>query len=165
MKIPIKKIRDGAFVPVRAKESDAGYDLIATEPIVIQPFERVLVKTGIQIAIPDGYYGRIAPKSGLAWKKGVDILAGVIDSGYRGEVGVLIINLNWSWKDFLGLLVPDLVRDMLGHPNRVEFKPGEFVAQIIIEPCAQVEWEEVNELPESERGQGGYGHSGAGVTR
>jgi dUTP pyrophosphatase len=100
------------------------------------------VNTGIQIAIPEGYYGRIAPRSGLAVKHGIDVLAGVVDSGYRGEVGVVLQNL--GLMDF-------------------EYREGDRIAQLIIEKCHDVEWEEVEseeDLVSSERGEGGFGSTG-----
>ena len=92
MEIKFKCLESNAKQPYRAKESDAGYDLFATESCVIQPMERKLVSVGISIEIPDGYYGRIAPRSGLAVKNGIDVLAGVVDSGYRDCLKVVLIN-------------------------------------------------------------------------
>ena len=88
MKIKIKKINPDGKVPTRAKSSDAGYDLYSTVDMPITPTARQLVPTGIAIEIPEGYYGRIAPRSGLAVRAGIDILAGVVDSGYRNEIKV-----------------------------------------------------------------------------
>ena len=84
MNIKIKKINSRARIPTQATDGDAGYDLYAVRDMVIPPLSREIVPTGIQIEIPKGYYGRVAPRSGLAVKKGIDVLAGVIDSGYRG---------------------------------------------------------------------------------
>ena len=101
---------------------------------------RRIVKTGISIAIPPGYYGRIAPRSGLAIKRGIDVLAGVVDSGYRGEVGVVLQNL--SEHDF-------------------PFSQGERVAQLILEQCNTIGWVEVEELEDSVRSDGGFGSTGS----
>ena len=141
MKINIKKLEEKATLPSRASEADAGYDLYSLKDSYARanPGERILVKTGISVAIPQGYYGRIAPRSGLAYKHGIDVLAGVIDSGYRGEVGVVIINL--------------------GKESHL-FEGGSRVAQLIIEKCHDVEWQECEDLDDSDRGEGGFGSSG-----
>ena len=140
MKIKIKKINPDGKVPTRAKSSDAGYDLYSTVDMPITPTARQLVPTGIAIEIPEGYYGRIAPRSGLAVRAGIDILAGVVDSGYRNEIKVLMINLG---------------------EGLVSVNKGDRIAQLIIEKCYDVEWEEVNELSDSDRGEGGFGSSGS----
>ena len=93
MEILIKKNNEQATIPTQATEGDAGYDLYSLEEVTLAPMARAVVKTGISIAIPMGFYGRVAPRSGLAVKKGLDVLAGVVDAGYRGDVGVVLINL------------------------------------------------------------------------
>ena len=142
--------------PFQANESDAGYDLISTEYITIEPFQRRLVSTGISIEIPEGFYGRIAPRSGLACKKGIDVMAGVIDSGYRGEIKVLLINLNFEGYN----LKPNAFEAMFGSANKIDIKPGDRIAQLIIEKCYKVDWRKMKTLENSERGQGGFGSSG-----
>jgi dUTP pyrophosphatase len=102
--------------------------------------KRKVVKTGISIAIPPGYYGRVAPRSGLAVKKGIDVLAGVIDGGYRGEIGVVLQNL--SNEDY-------------------PFKKGDRVAQLILEQCNTIDWVELDELKDSARSDGGFGSTGS----
>ena len=141
----IKKLNDTGTtgeskIPTRANESDAGYDLYSTQKGVVPAKGRKVVKTGIAIAIPPGYYGRVAPRSGLAVKKGIDGLAGGIDSGYRGEVGVVLQNL--SDEDFL-------------------FSEGERVAQLILEQCNTISWVDVDELEDSVRSDGGFGSTGS----
>jgi dUTP pyrophosphatase len=142
--------------PFQANESDAGYDLFSTEYITIEPFQRRLVSTGISIEIPQGFYGRIAPRSGLACKKGIDVMAGVIDSGYRGEIKVLLINLNFEGYN----LKPNAFEAMFGSANKIDIKPGDRIAQLIIEKCYKVDWKKMKTLENSERGQGGFGSSG-----
>ena len=88
----IKKLNDKAVIPTRGSDSAAGYDLYSTEFAILKPGERLLFKTGLAMEIPDGYYGKISPRSGLAYKYGIDVLAGVIDSDYRDDVGVILIN-------------------------------------------------------------------------
>lgn len=130
-------------LPAYATEQSAGLDLRAnlTDPIVLHPMERVLVPTGLHIALPDGYEAQVRPRSGLALKYGVTVLntPGTIDADYRGELKVLLVN--FSNDDFV-------VRD------------GERIAQMVVARYEQVGFEPVGVLDETERGEGGYGHTG-----
>ena len=142
MNVKINRLISQARIPTRSNDTDAGYDLYSAVYGRIEGRTRGIINTGISIAIPEGYYGRIAPRSGLAVKHGIDVLAGVVDSGYRGEVGVVLHNL--GNMDF-------------------EYGEGDRVAQLIIEKCHDVVWEEVDsekDLFSSERGDGGFGSSG-----
>ena len=156
MEIKYSKLHPEAKEPFRANESDAGYDLFSTEYITLEPFQRRLISTGINVEIPEGFYGRIAPRSGLACKKGIDVMAGVIDSGYRGEIKVLLINLNFEGYN----LKPAAFEAMFGSGNRIEIKPGDRIAQLIIEQCHAIEWKAMNTLDKSQRGEDGFGSSG-----
>ena len=140
MNIQIKKLSDKAKIPSQASKSAAGYDLYAAEEVLVNTLGRKLVKTNISISIPEGYYGRIAPRSGLAYKNGIDVLAGVIDSDYRGDIGVILFNTD-SNLDFL-------------------VNVGDRIAQIIIEKCHSVNWETVETLDSTVRSEGGFGSSG-----
>jgi len=140
MNIQIKKLSDKAKIPSQASKSAAGYDLYAAEEVLVNTIGRKLVKTNISISIPEGYYGRIAPRSGLAYKNGIDVLAGVIDSDYRGDIGVILFNTD-SNLDFL-------------------VNVGDRIAQIIIEKCHSVNWETVETLDSTVRSEGGFGSSG-----
>ena len=142
----IKKLEESAVIPTRATDLDAGYDLYAIKDGVVPAGGRKVVGTGIAIAIPQGknvfapsYYGRIAPRSGLAVKRGIDVLAGVVDAGYRGEVGVVLQNL--SDEDF-------------------PYKKGDRIAQLILEQCNTIGWVELEELEDSTRSDAGYGSTG-----
>lgn len=130
-------------LPAYATPQSAGMDLRANidEPITLKPMERKLIPTGLHIALPAGYEAQVRPRSGLALKKGITVLnsPGTIDADYRGEIGVLLINL--SQEDFI-------VND------------GERVAQIVIAKHEQGDFIEVETLDETERGEGGYGHTG-----
>ena len=130
-------------LPKYATPQSAGMDLRANleEPIILRPLERRLIPTGLHIALPAGYEAQVRPRSGLALKKGITVLnsPGTIDADYRGEVGVLLINL--SQEDFV-------VND------------GERIAQMVIARHEQGEFEAVDVLDETERGEGGYGHTG-----
>jgi len=140
MEILIKKNNEEATIPTQATEGDAGYDLYSLEEVTLAPMARAVVKTGISIAIPMGFYGRVAPRSGLAVKKGLDVLAGVVDAGYRGDVGVVLINLS---------------------SENITLEKQSKVAQLIFEKCHDVDWIETDDLSDSERGEGGYGSSDA----
>jgi len=123
--------------------ASAGMDLRAniTEPITLKPLERTIVKTGLFIELPIGYEAQVRPRSGLAAKKGVTVLnaPGTIDADYRGEIGVILVNL--SNEDFT-------------------IENGERVAQLIIAKHERAEWTEVQELTETDRGEGGFGSTG-----
>ena len=156
MEINYSTLSSEGKVPFQANPSDAGYDLFSTEYVTIEPFQRKLVSTGINIEIPQGFYGRIAPRSGLACKKGIDLMAGVIDSGYRGEIKVLLINLNLEGYNFK----PSAFEAMFGSANKIDIKPGDRIAQLIFEKCYSVEWKKMKTLETSIRGEGGFGSSG-----
>ena len=130
-------------LPAYATALSAGMDLRANldEPIVLKPLQRCLVPTGLFLALPEGYEARVRPRSGLALKKGVTVLnsPGTVDADYRGEVGVILINL--SAEEFV-------------------IEDGERIAQMVIARHEQVTWEEVEILSETERGAGGFGHTG-----
>lgn len=130
-------------IPLYSTEKSAGMDLRAdlAEPVVLKPLERKLIPTGLFIHLPDGYEAQIRPRSGLAINKGITVLnsPGTIDADYRGEIKIILINL--SREDFTVI-------------------SGDRIAQMIISEYNQVEWDEVAELAESERGEGGFGHTG-----
>jgi len=139
MEIKIKLLSESAKIPTKGTDAAAGYDLYAAENGEIDPLKRNLIKTNISIAIPKGYYGRIAPRSGLANKNGIDVMAGVIDSDYRGDVGVILYNTG---------------------VEAFSYNRGDRVAQLIIEKCHKADWLQVEDLSETDRGDGGYGHTG-----
>lgn len=130
-------------LPAYATALSAGMDIRANveQPIIIRPFERVLVPTGLFIQLPEGYEAQIRPRSGLAIKHGISVLnsPGTIDADYRGEIRVILINL--SNEDFV-------------------INDGERICQMVIAPYTQATWEETDTLDDSERGEGGFGHTG-----
>ena len=142
--IKIKIVNKGTQpLPEYATPQSAGVDLRANidKPVLLQSLDRVLIPTGLHIALPEGYEAQIRPRSGLAIKKGITCLntPGTIDSDYRGDIGVILVNL--SKEDFV-------------------VQPGERIAQMVIGKFDQAEWELVEELDETERGEGGFGHTG-----
>ena len=143
MNISIKKLYPDAVLPKYQTQQSAGLDLAAYIPIyrVLQPMERMIVPTGLTIALPEGYEAQIRARSGLAIKHGVCLANGVgtVDSDYRGEIGVLLINLG-------------------AEPFTIE--PGMRIAQMVITQHERAVWTVVDELPDSTRGDGGYGSTG-----
>jgi dUTP pyrophosphatase len=139
----IQRLRDDAIVPGQAYAGDAGLDLAACDRVEIGAGERALVGTGLAVAIPDGYAGFVQPRSGLAAEHGITVLntPGLIDSGYRGEVRVILHNSDAA--------APFVV------------EPGMRIAQLVVVPLAEIEPIEVDELPASERGVRGFGSSRA----
>jgi dUTP pyrophosphatase len=135
----VKKLTEHAMMPQRGTEEAAGYDLTANETVVIKSGERSLVSTGIAITVPKNTYGRIAPRSGLAFKHGIDVLAGVIDRDYTGEVKVILLNTGTS--DF-------------------QVDIGDRIAQLVIEVIMLPSILQVDNLPETTRSSLGFGSTG-----
>jgi len=141
--VPLRRVDSDLPLPAYAKPGDAGADLVASEEVVLQPGGgRALVGTGVAVAIPEGYAGFVQPRSGLALRHGVTCLntPGLIDSGYRDELRVLLVNTDPS------------------EPYTVV--RGDRIAQLVIQRVEQAAWVEVDVLDETERGLGGFGHSG-----
>jgi dUTP pyrophosphatase len=141
IELPIQRLRDDAIVPEHAYAGDAGLDLSACERVELAPGERALVGTGLAVAIPDGYAGFVQPRSGLAARHGLTVVnsPGLVDSGYRGELRVVLLNTDAK------------------QPFLVE--PGMRIAQLVVLPIPELELVEVEELPASERGVRGFGSS------
>jgi dUTP pyrophosphatase len=137
--LSFKQLDPNAILPERASPFSAGLDLYSIEAVDLKPGERRLIRTGLAVAIPEGFYGRVAPRSGLAVKKGVDILAGVIDSDYRGEVGCLLHNAG---------------DEIIALPAQTK------ICQLIIEKIITPNAVWVDSLSETVRGSGGFGSSG-----
>ena len=139
MRIKIKKLHPDAKIPNYAHAGDAGMDLFAVESVELEPGERKSVPLGLAVEIPEGYVGLIWDKSGLSHKYGIKQFGGVIDSGYRGEIHAGVMNL--SDKYF-------------------SFEKGHKIAQLLIQKVEQAQFEEVEELSDSTRGEKGFGSSG-----
>ncbi|SHO78184.1 deoxyuridine triphosphate diphosphatase (dUTPase) [Malassezia sympodialis ATCC 42132] len=136
---PTMSMRLLAKLLTRGSKHAAGYDLYACEDALIPKGGRAVVQTGIHIALPEGHYGRVAPRSGLAVKHGIDTGAGVVDCDYRGLLGVVLFN--FGSEDF-------------------QFHAGDRIAQLIVEKISMPDIEEVETLDETERGSGGFGSTG-----
>jgi dUTP pyrophosphatase len=146
LKVPFRRLRPEAKVPDRAYAGDAGYDLAAAENVVLAPGERAVVRTGIAIAVPDGYAGLVLPRSGLAVRHGISLVnaPGLIDPGYRGELMVPLINHDRA--------------------ETFEVETGMRIAQLILVRAAEARFVSVELLEEGAdgRGEGGFGSSGTG---
>ena len=142
MKLACTKLSDDARLPTRANEDDAGLDLYAAEPATLAPGDRASVGTGIAIEVPPGHAGLVLPRSGLAARHGIALVnaPGLIDSGYRGEVRVLLLNTDRA--------------------EAFEISPGDRIAQLLLAPLAAADPVEVAELTASARGENGFGSSG-----
>ena len=143
IELPIQRLRTDAVLPERAYHGDAGLDLAACERVELAPGERAVVGTGLAVAIPEGHAGFVQPRSGLADRHGISIVnaPGLIDSGYRGELKVVLINTDTS------------------HAFVVE--PGMRIAQLVVLEVPELQLVETDELPATERGVRGHGSSGA----
>ena len=142
MRIQVRRLDPEAALPVRAHPGDAGLDLVANAEVTVEPGARAAVPTGIAIAIPEGHAGWILPRSGLATKHGVTLAnaPGLIDSGYRGEVLVAVVNLD--------------------RHDPYTIRRGDRIAQLVVLAHASAELVEVDALPPTSRGQGGFGSTG-----
>jgi dUTP pyrophosphatase len=141
IELEITKVRTEARLPQRAYVGDAGLDLAACEPLSLAPGERAVVPTGLAVAIPEGYAGFVQPRSGLAARHGIAIVnaPGLIDSGYRGEIQVVLLNTD--------------------REETFTAEPGDRIAQLVVLPVPEVALREVDELSHSERGVRGFGSS------
>jgi dUTP pyrophosphatase len=142
IEISVTRLRSDATLPSQAYPGDAGLDLVACERVTLEPGGRALVGTGIAVAIPDGHAGFVVPRSGLAARHGISEVntPGLIDSGYRGELKVIMLNTDRS--------------------EAFTVEPGMRIAQLVVVPIPALRLLEVDALPDSERGTGGLGSSG-----
>ena len=140
MEIEIKKLHPNAIIPEYAHAGDSGCDLFSVEETIINHGEIGVIKTGLSIAVPVGFEAQVRPKSGLALKAGLTVLntPGTVDAGYRGEIGVILIN----------------------HGDQYQIKAGQKIAQLVICPVVRAKFVEVSELDTTARGEGSYGSTG-----
>jgi len=137
--LSFKKLDERAVLPIRGSAHAAGLDLYSIEELTIEPKQRVLARTGLAVAVPEGYYGRIAPRSGLALRTGLDVLSGVIDADYRGEIGCLLYNTG---------------------DETITLPAQSKICQLIIEKIITPEAVWADEINETDRGSGGFGSTG-----
>ena len=143
MELPFKRLDPAAELPAQAHEGDAGLDLCSSIDVEVLPGERAMVPTGLSVAIPDGHAGLVLPRSGLASRQGLTLAnaPGLIDSGYRGEVTCAVVNLD---------------RD-----QAVKIRRGDRIAQLVVVALPQILPSWVDDVPPSNRGEGGFGSTGA----
>ena len=141
MDLTVQKLDEELPTPHRAHEGDAGIDLYARHPVVMEPGDRAVVATGLAVAVPEGHAGLVVPRSGLAARHGITLVnaPGLIDSGYRGELKAILVNLG---------------------KERVEIRRGDRIAQLVVTPVALPDIVVADQLDETERGAGGLGSSG-----
>ena len=139
MKVKVKKLNADAIVPKYAHEGDAGLDFFCVEDVELKPGEKHLFKTGISMELPPGFVSLVWDKSGLGVVKGLKVLGGVLDAHYRGEYKIGLLNTS---------------------KETVHFKKGDKIAQVLIQPVVSAEIEEVDELSDTKRGEGGFGSTG-----
>jgi dUTP pyrophosphatase len=142
MRLPIHRLDQGLPLPAYAHEGDAGMDLYAAADITLEPLQRQLIPTGVAVAIPEGYAGFVQPRSGLAIRMGLSLVNTpvLIDSHYRGEIKVIAVNLDAQ--------------------DTIHIHRGDKIAQLVIQPVLRVDLDEVPELDETVRGEGGFGSTG-----
>jgi dUTP pyrophosphatase len=142
VRVLVRRLRDDLPLPAYAHPGDAGADLVAAEEVVLAPGERAVVPTGVAIALPEGYAGFVHPRSGLAAKHGLSLVnaPGTIDAGYRGEIKVIVVNLD--------------------RHEPITLRRGDRLAQLVVQPVDRAAFEVVDELPESVRSEGGFGSTG-----
>lgn len=144
--IEIKKLNENATTPTKSHEYDAGWDLYASEDCIIEAGNRTIIKTGISMAIPNGWVGLIWPRSGLSVKSGINVLAGVIDAPYRGEILVCLHNTSKPHPN--------------GPYNDLHVNKGDRIAQILFHEVPECKMIEVESLEETERNSNGFGSTG-----
>lgn len=137
--IKFVKLTSNAFVPTKGSAMSAGYDLYSAEFVTVQPRDKALIKTDLQIQVPEGTYGRVAPRSGIAVKHFIDVGAGVIDADYTGNVGIVLFNHG---------------------PKEFVVNPGDRIAQLICEKIVYPGLREVETIEKTGRGDGGFGSTG-----
>lgn len=142
MRIPLKRLDPNLPVPAHAHPGDGGVDLYARESATLEPGERAIVPTGVAVAIPEGFAALVTPRSGLAARSGLGVVnsPGLVDSGYRGEIKAILVNLG---------------------SETIQIERGERIVQMVVVPVSTQEFEVVDELPESSRGAGGFGSTGS----
>jgi dUTP pyrophosphatase len=175
LRVKIKRLHDASVIPQYAREGDAGFDLVAVEDTVIEPGETKIVPTGIAISLPPGYEAQIRPRSGITVKTKLRVQLGTIDSGYVGEIGVIVdniafpslyINENYNTIGIAYEYKPKTIEGTWDEPYDLEqehtyiIRKGDRIAQAVIAPVEQAVFTEVDELDVSERGAQGFGSSG-----
>jgi dUTP pyrophosphatase len=163
--VKIKRLNEHATIPQYAREGDAGFDLVASEDVIIEPGETKLVPTGLAFELPEGFELQIRPRSGVTLKTKLRVQLGTVDAGYRGEVGVIVDNIaeigkGVSYVGNLDYKITYLPQGAKRPFNTYIIRKGDRIAQAVIAPVEQAHFQVVNTLSETQRGEGGFGSSG-----
>ena len=167
IKVGFKRLNDNAIIPTKAYPTDSGFDLYASEDVIIEPGETIKVPTGIAVELPPGYELQVRPRSGISLRTKLRVVLGTVDSGFRGEIGVIVDNIaedscgnESQYLTYIDGL--DYRTDGEMYPNDTYLiRKGDRIAQLVIQPIPTVEAYEVKgELSETDRGQGGFGSTG-----
>src|SRR5690625_1911577 len=168
LQVGFKRLSDSAVIPTKAHASDSGFDLVASEDVIIEPGETAVIPTGIAVDLPAGYEAQVRPRSGVTAKTKLRVQLGTIDNGYAGEIGVIVDNTNEPQMAIKRIWTIGHNYEDDGACNIETLKGGTFVlirtgdriAQLVVQPIPNVEAIEVFEVAETERGEGGFGSTG-----
>lgn len=166
IKVGFKRLRDEATIPTKAHATDSGFDLYALEDTIIEPGETAIVPTGIAVKLPPGYEAQIRPRSGVTMRSKLRVQLGTIDNDYRGELGIIVDNINPdNGRKYRELKTIDGLGERVSEyyaAGSYRVRKGDRVAQLVIQPLPSFETYEIEgELDETERGEGGFGSTGA----
>lgn len=163
LNVKIKRLNENAVIPKYAHEFDAGFDLVATEDIIVEPGETVKVPTGLAFELPPGYEMQIRPRSGVTLKTQIRVQLGTVDSTYRGEVSMIVDNISRDdWSNMARKIDNSYVHDTIDkyRPGSYIIRKGDRIAQAVIKPVEHATFTEVETLGETIRGEGGFGSTG-----
>jgi len=166
--VKIKRLSEDAVIPKYAHEYDAGFDLVAAEDVIILPGETKIIPTGLAIALPPGYEAQIRPRSGITVKTKLRVQLGTIDAGYNGEIGIIVDNTAQRYtkmegEDALIFATNGLIEEYVSSPElhgTYQIRKGDRLAQAVINRIEHAQFQVVEELDETQRGNGGFGSSG-----
>jgi dUTP pyrophosphatase len=171
LNVKIKRLNEDAVIPKYAREGDAGFDLVAVEDIIVEPGATVLVSTGLAFEIPPGYEMQIRPRSGVTVKTNLRVQLGTVDSGYRGEIKVMVDNIaqndSWGFGYYIGIdgKPHTDIADYNGKLDTYIIRKGDRIAQAVITPFETAHFVDAEKLEESVRGAGGFGSTGVDVQK
>lgn len=166
LEVGFKRLTDDAVIPTKAHASDSGFDLVASEDVVIEPGETEVVPTGISVQLPEGFEAQVRPRSGVTVKTKLRVQLGTIDNGYKGEIGVIVDNTNDIYRaktlNHLELLNGDFspITFSMYKEGAYLIRKGDRIAQLVVQSLPTVESVEVYDVEETERGAGGFGSTG-----
>lgn len=160
-KIGFKRLSPEAIIPTKAHASDSGFDLFASEDVIVEPGETKIIPTGIAIELPAGYEAQVRPRSGVTSKTKLRVQLGTIDQDYRGEIGVIVDNISTdTWSNASRLLDNSYAEETRNKTGGYLIRKGEKIAQLVAQHLPQIIAEEVRNLEETERGDAGFGSTG-----